>query len=123
MDEIPEDLQHSEHTTLLTFASVIERGQSAVFELVPAKPDDLALICYTSGTTGDPKGVMLTHKNIVALVSGAVVSGITVYSSDVYISYLPLAHMYEKIITEVLLSHGSAIGFYSGVCRLSSAQS
>lgn len=58
---------------------------------------------------------MLTHSNFIATISGALCAGIDLNENDVYISYLPLAHMYERIMIEASLACGTAIGFYSGV--------
>lgn len=67
-------------------------------ELQPPKPSDLCTICYTSGTTGNPKGVMLTHENVVASVAAVTLQlgDHKPNSSDVMISFLPLAHMLER---------------------------
>ena len=62
----------------------------------PSKADDLATIVYTSGTTGRPKGVMLSHKNILSNASAGGVSAIQVASDDVFLSFLPLSHMLER---------------------------
>ena len=62
---------------------------------LPTKAADLATIVYTSGTTGKPKGVMLSHRNILSNVQ----SGLAVYdvfSDDVFLSFLPLSHMFER---------------------------
>jgi len=70
-------------------------------------------ICYTSGTTGVPKGVVLTHANLVANAAG--IHGYAeILPSDVYLSYLPLAHIYERVNQLVLLVSGAGIGFYGG---------
>lgn len=82
----------------------------------PPKPSDLATICFTSGTTGDPKGVMLTHGNCVADVSGVLQHTNLVMEmgpDDVHLSYLPLAHMYERLNMLCFTMHGARVGFYS----------
>ena len=57
--------------------------------------DDLAALVYTSGTTGKPKGVMLTHENVVANVK-AVLQRVAPQASDVFLSFLPLSHTFER---------------------------
>ncbi|UCG71666.1 MAG: long-chain fatty acid--CoA ligase [Chromatiales bacterium] len=57
--------------------------------------NELASIVYTSGTTGRPKGVMLSHRNIVANVLG-VLERVQAYPNDVFLSFLPLSHMLER---------------------------
>lgn len=58
-------------------------------------PDDLAALVYTSGTTGKPKGVMLTHENIVSNIKAAL-QRIAPRESDVFLSFLPLSHTFER---------------------------
>ena len=65
------------------------------FDRPPVKAGDLATIVYTSGTTGKPKGVMLSHRNILSNVQ----SGLAVYDvfpEDIFLSFLPLSHMFER---------------------------
>jgi long-chain acyl-CoA synthetase len=62
---------------------------------VAVKPDDLAAIVYTSGTTGRPKGVMLSHDNVVANVK-AVSARIVAEPDDLFLSFLPLSHTFER---------------------------
>jgi long-chain acyl-CoA synthetase len=68
-----------------------------------ADPRTLATIVYTSGTTGRPKGVMLSHGNIVSNVLGSA-HAIPIYASDIGVSFLPLSHMFER-----------TCGYYMGV--------
>ncbi|KAI9742452.1 MAG: hypothetical protein M1818_003986 [Claussenomyces sp. TS43310] len=76
-------------------------------------PQDIVTINYTSGTTGNPKGVVLTHAATVAAASTArVVAGGDCH--DIHISYLPLAHIYERVTQHACLWTGSAIGFFHG---------
>ncbi|XP_076003846.1 long-chain-fatty-acid--CoA ligase 1a isoform X2 [Genypterus blacodes] len=90
-------------------------------EPVPPKPEDLALVCFTSGTTGNPKGAMLTHGNVIANTAAFLrVTEIHCMLNvhDIHISYLPLAHMLERVVQGVILIHGGRIGFFQGDIRL-----
>src|SRR5258706_8752802 len=69
--------------------------QGPEFEAVPLADDALATICYTSGTAGRPKGVMLTHGNILANVAACERLRLA-RSDDVFLSLLPLSHMFER---------------------------
>lgn len=113
MDDIPVDIE-TDKVTIMSMQSLIEKGKQRPYDFMAPTPSNLASICYTSGVTGEPKGVMITHKNLAAMVAGALSSGVDVLPTDVYISYLPLAHMYERMVIETLLSCGAAIGFYGG---------
>lgn len=85
------------------------------------------MVLYTSGTTGDPKGVMLSAGNIMASASGCLRTDATYDGKDTatsrffheatYISYLPLAHSFELNMQVLLLLCGSAIGFFQGDAR------
>ncbi|KAM7398328.1 hypothetical protein PAMA_006303 [Pampus argenteus] len=93
----------------------------AIQEVEPPAPEDLSIVCFTSGTTGNPKGVMLTHGNVVADFSGFLkVTDKVIFPNqdDCLISFLPLAHMFERLIESVVYCHGGRIGFYQGDIRL-----
>ncbi|KAJ6842039.1 putative long chain acyl-CoA synthetase 6, peroxisomal isoform X1 [Iris pallida] len=98
---------------IITYSKLHDQGHSNLQPFHPPKPEDIATICYTSGTTGTPKGAVLSHANMVANVAGSSLS-IKFYPSDVYISYLPLAHIYERSNQIALAHFGVAIGFYQG---------
>ena len=75
--------------------------ESEIYDLpepedVGIEPDGLAEIMFTSGTTGDPKGVMLTHRNLTANIEG-ITQYITCNTSSRLLSILPLSHMYEQM--------------------------
>ena len=77
----------------------------------PGKPDSLATIVYTSGTTGRPKGVMLSHHNIVTNLQAAL-QFFDVYEHDLMLSFLPLSHAFERTVGYYLaMSCGTAMAF------------
>lgn len=74
-------------------------------------PHALATLVYTSGTTGRPKGVMLSHYNVL-WDAGATLKAIRGYRSDIYLSLLPLSHMFERTVGYyVPMMAGSTVGF------------
>lgn len=73
-------------------------------------PDSTALIMFTSGTTGLPKGVQVLHRNMLASVGGLAAMIPDLSRSDVYIGYLPLAHILEVCAETAVLSFGASIG-------------
>ncbi|KAK4820891.1 hypothetical protein QYF61_007969 [Mycteria americana] len=93
----------------------------ALQEVEPPKPEDLCIVCFTSGTTGNPKGAMLTHQNVVANAAAFLRSTentVECTSSDITISYLPLAHMFERVVQTVVYSCGAKVGFFQGDIKL-----
>lgn len=81
----------------------------------PPAPHDVATFCYTSGTTGDPKGALITHANLVAAVSNLENSDIDDFQADdVHLSYLPLPHIFERVVQLNVFAFGAAVGFSSG---------
>ncbi|KAJ4722422.1 Long-Chain Acyl-CoA Synthetase [Melia azedarach] len=111
-DQIP-SLPSAAGVKILTYSKLLSQGHSNLQPFCPPKPDDVATICYTSGTTGTPKGAVLTHGNFIASVAGASLAT-KFYPSDVYISYLPLAHIYERANQVMTVYFGVAVGFYQG---------
>jgi len=82
------------------------------------QPDDLAGLVYTSGTTGKPKGVMLTHRNVVANVH-AVLQRVTPRADDLFLSFLPLSHTFERTAGYYLpIAAGAAVAFARSVALL-----
>ncbi|CAG5113191.1 Oidioi.mRNA.OKI2018_I69.chr2.g7319.t2.cds [Oikopleura dioica] len=101
---------------IVSFSDFVGTGDSDDSKNVLPTSSDMATINYTSGTTGNPKGVVLTHKNICT-----VANGITIFSvpepwntNDVWYSYLPMAHIFERAVHCVLMSVGGQWWFSSG---------
>ena len=84
----------------------------------PPGPEDLAAIVYTSGTTGKPKGVMLTHRNVISNVK-AVLERIQPLETDVFLSFLPLSHTFERTAGYYLpIASGSCVAYARSVAQL-----
>ncbi|KAJ6705430.1 LONG CHAIN ACYL-COA SYNTHETASE 4-LIKE [Salix purpurea] len=100
----------------------LKLGENKQYELPVKTKEDICTIMYTSGTTGDPKGVLISNDSIVTLIAGvrslleSVKESLT--SEDVYLSYLPLAHIFDRVIEELFIQHGASIGFWRGDVKL-----
>jgi long-chain acyl-CoA synthetase len=113
---------------VLTLEEVRTKGRSelaarptAVRErAAEVRPGDLATIIYTSGTTGDPKGVMLTHSNIVFNVKASTAAFHGLDENDVALSFLPLCHIFERMAEYLMLHHGVTIAYAEGVDQVTS---
>lgn len=81
------------------------------------KTDDLATIIYTSGTTGKPKGVMLSHHNIVANIFSSI-DRLPVKQGDVALSFLPLSHIFERMINYMYFCVGISCYYAESIEKL-----
>lgn len=141
---------------LVLFSFPLWQGEGKQYDLPVKKKSDICTIMYTSGTTGDPKGVLMSNESIVTITAGVrhflaifneSVSFLLSYLSwftwkattvnwnvlifclqkkkkkqqqqltekDVYISYLPLAHVFDRAVEECIIQVGGSIGFWRGV--------
>jgi long-chain acyl-CoA synthetase len=88
--------------------------------LSEARPEDLATIVYTSGTTGDPKGVMLTHRNLCENLSHST-DDLHIEKGDSVISFLPLSHALARHLDYAIYAHGGVLAYLPGFDRLALA--
>lgn len=86
---------------LYCFEELVKEGASLPeVETSLLTPEDMCMICYTSGTTGVPKGALLTHGNMIAVSTAVVqyidtIGGLT--NEDIHMSYLPMAHVFGAL--------------------------
>ncbi|WIA33081.1 hypothetical protein OEZ86_006237 [Tetradesmus obliquus] len=116
----PADIRAARATEnkLLSFAELQQLGRSKLAAPEPPKPSDLSTIMYTSGTTGTPKGVMITHAALVATIAGCnqylASFNESLGPEDSYLSFLPLAHVFDRLAEEFMLHKGGSIGYWQG---------
>lgn len=106
------EIESSSGLSLLWYVDLINDGSGSNPKTRPTS-QDIYTICYTSGTTGQCKGVVLSHFNIVSSAASALLE-FHFNPTDRYPSYLPLAHIMERIISLVVMSEGVSIGFFAG---------
>jgi long-chain acyl-CoA synthetase len=92
----------------------IGAGAKTITSFKQPTKDDLAIIMYTSGSTGNPKGVMISHKNILSSMRGLIMRlGSINRNKDIYIAYLPLAHILELVGELTCITNGIRLAYSS----------
>jgi long-chain acyl-CoA synthetase len=114
IDSTKPDLAGFEGVSSYTCDEIVELGSKVDYEVTKPQPDDLAIIMYTSGSTGNPKGCMLSHRNVIAGSVSLSNFGASFSPADTYMSFLPLAHIYEVIVELMIIVQGGCIGFSTG---------
>jgi long-chain acyl-CoA synthetase len=108
-----ESIAADQDLSIYTIDQVEALGEASKRGYNPPSPSDIVTINYTSGTTGPPKGVVLTHKSAVAATSAGLIT-IGQARGDTMCSYLPLAHIYARLAEHTAFWGGARIGYFHG---------
>lgn len=97
---------------VLTYEELRQLGKDKPVDPVPAKPEELYCIMYTSGSTGLPKGACIKHEALVAGITGLWTNVQECVSDrEVVLAYLPLAHIFEMALENLVFSIGGTLGY------------
>ncbi|KAK1937459.1 fatty acyl-CoA synthetase 3 [Babesia divergens] len=118
-DSVPSELESNKFSLkIILWTDLVDMGKKQPLPISPPHPDTLAIISYTSGTSGTPKGVMITQQNITDLLVVTCEHHVKRSFPDSclerHISYLPMAHLLEKNFVNAVLYNGGCVGLYSG---------
>ncbi len=107
---------HGESESIAAIA--LDEGWDNRLEALCPERDQLATLIYTSGTTGHPKGVMLTHGNLLSDVAAGI-GGVPVFPDDLFLSFLPASHAFERTVGHFLpTACGAEIAYAEAVTTL-----
>jgi long-chain acyl-CoA synthetase len=100
------------HSVARPWTAIFQQGDLSEVNRIKEsiKPDDWATIIYTSGTTGNPKGVILTHRNIIFNVE-AMRPNIPLLPQEVSLSFLPVSHVFERVVVYAYTAYGASVAF------------
>jgi long-chain acyl-CoA synthetase len=103
---------------VISWSAILKRNSAETLPKIFLDPDDPCTIICTSGTTGKPKGVVLTHRNLLSNVE-AVNEIIPVKQSDIFLSFLPLSHVLERMAGYYMpLCYGATIAYAENIKQL-----
>ena len=99
-----------------TFSQIVEAGKGANLPYPTIDDKQIAFFSYTSGTTGKPKGAMISHKNVAHVLAGAEIV-LPFEQGYTHLSYLPLAHVFERLVLMVMVLTKGRYGIFGGDVR------
>lgn len=100
---------------ILYFSNLVKDEIKEEVKLTPARPDSYLTLCYTSGTTSLPKGAMLTQRGFISQKCFNEDANLHLNENDVVLSYLPMAHVLERLNVFIMMASGVRLGFITGL--------
>ncbi|OMJ92308.1 hypothetical protein SteCoe_4970 [Stentor coeruleus] len=98
--------------TVIEYEELLENFPATL--LTYPEPSSVFTISYTSGTTGSPKGVILTHSNLISVILSSELDDRALTSKDSYLMYLPHSHIFDRCFFYFIVNGGGRVGIYSG---------
>ncbi|PKI82768.1 long-chain-fatty-acid--CoA ligase [Malassezia vespertilionis] len=112
LETIRTKLSHRQNGRIVSIDELSKLGDNHLTSAASVQPSDIACIMYTSGSTGPPKGVILTHANLVATIAACDQLLMNyLHNTDTVLCYLPLAHILEFAVECFLIFRGFTIGY------------
>ncbi|MEE9346253.1 MAG: long-chain fatty acid--CoA ligase [Methylococcales bacterium] len=109
-----EPIRSMADSRIVSLAHWLPEGRHEL-QQIDGHPEELATIVYTSGTTGKPKGVMLSHQNILSNVESGL-QAVDIRADDLLLSFLPLSHMFERVVGYYLsMMVGATVAYSRGI--------
>ncbi|KAM3717774.1 Long-chain-fatty-acid--CoA ligase [Dirofilaria immitis] len=119
-EKIDQEFSKNSEIEIYHWDYILELGGKHLKPVTPPSPSSIYIICHTSGTTGTPKGVQLSHRAILVSMSGLYVQlclpphDNIFDQNDTYLSFLSLAHIYEQLLEAFVIYIGGRIGIFGG---------
>lgn len=118
MDEAQACSKGGQPVQVLAWTDVLTAGKASPCPPRPPSARDVAFFCYTSGTTGEPKGALITQANMVSCLASVLATKLNDIvrddGSSVHLSYLPLPHVFERVNQMIMFAYGGRVGYFQG---------
>lgn len=116
-EDFPEDLNTNLKNAgfnVLTYKDVLQAGDAERRPLKKSEGNDIFTLSFTSGTTGIPKAVMLDHRGVSTTINALQDTSMVITDKDTHVSYLPLSHIFERVVMYGMMTAGAEVCFFGG---------